>query len=158
MSDKFTGRCQCGAVTFAFSNAPDFIANCYCTDCQRSSGAVMASYLRTDVSDFTLLSGSTRSFGYVADSGNTLVRSFCPDCGARLFNEKLEGFPGKMFVMLGSLDEPERIEPPMMEIFTAHRIPWTRALDVPQFWARPDADPETVKERIEQGDLPGGCG
>ncbi|MGY2032189.1 GFA family protein [Nocardia gipuzkoensis] len=158
MPDKFTGRCECGAITYKFSDAPDFIANCHCKDCQRSSGAVMASYLRISVDDFTLLSGSPRSYAYVADSGNTLERSFCPDCGTRLFNEKLSGFPGKMFVMLGSVDQPERIEPPMMEIFTAHRISWTKALDVPQYWARPDADPKTVEARIAEGRMPGGCG
>lgn len=158
MTEKFTGRCACGAVTYEFSDAPDFVANCYCRDCQRSSGSVMASYFRIAVDDFRLLSGRTRSYSYVADSGNTLVRSFCPECGARLFNEQLSGFPGKMFVMLGSLDEPERIEPPMMEIFTAHRISWTKALDVPQYWARPDTDPAVVEARVAAGELPGGCG
>ena len=25
---EFTGRCACGALTYEFSNAPDFVANC----------------------------------------------------------------------------------------------------------------------------------
>src|SRR4051794_39223148 len=109
MPDPYSGRCACGRITYAFTAAPDFIANCYCQDCQRSSGSVLASYFRVDVDDFTLLSGTPRSYGYTADSGNTLVWSFCPDCGSRLVNEQLAGFPGKMFVMLGSLDDPELI-------------------------------------------------
>jgi hypothetical protein len=58
-----------------------------------------------------------------------------------------------VFVMLGSLDDPESVKPPIMEIFTACRISWTKALDVPQYWARPDADPAST-----EGRLPGGCG
>ncbi|MGK8503635.1 GFA family protein [Nocardia asiatica] len=82
---------------------------------------------------------------------NTLERSFCPDCGTRLCNEKLSGFPGKMFVMLGGVDQPERIEAPMMEFFTAHRISWTKALDVPQYWARPDGSPRPSKPESLRG-------
>jgi hypothetical protein len=89
----------------------------------------------------------------VADSGNTLERHFCPDCGARVYTDKLSGFPGQVFVMLGSLDDPEGIKPPIMEIFTTCRISWTKALDVPQYHARPDAD-----ERSTEGSAPRGCG
>jgi hypothetical protein len=56
-----------------------------------------------------------------------------------------------MFVMLGSVDQPDRIGTPMMEIFTAHRISWTQALDMPQYWARPDADPRAVEARMAEG-------
>jgi hypothetical protein len=153
MTDKFTGRCECGAVTYEFTKAPDFVANCYCQDCQRASGGVMASYFSVDVDDFTLLSGPLRTYPYVADSGNTLDRAFCPECGSRLFNVNLSGFPGQMFVMLGSLDDPESVKPPIMEIFTARRISWTKALDVPQYPARPDAAPGST-----EGRLVGGCG
>lgn len=153
MSDKFTGRCECGALTYEFGNAPDFVANCYCKDCQRSSGGVMATYFSVAQDDFKLLSGSPRSYPYVADTGNTLERNFCPECGARVFTDKLSGFPGQVFVMLGSLDDPESVKPPIMEIFTARRIPWTKALDVPQHRARPDADPQST-----EGRMPGGCG
>lgn len=153
MSNEFTGRCDCGAVTYRFTQAPDFIANCFCRDCQKSSGAVMSTYFSVDEADFTLLSGDPSGYGYVADSGNTLVRRFCPTCGDRVFTDQLSGFPGQVFVMLGSTDEPARIAPPIMEIFTAHRLPWTKPLDVPQYWARPDGGP-----RPEDGHLPGGCG
>ncbi|MDQ1058337.1 hypothetical protein QFZ23_002238 [Arthrobacter globiformis] len=55
MSEKFTGRCECGALTYEFSNTPDVIANCYCKDCQRSSGGVMATYFSVAQDDFKLL-------------------------------------------------------------------------------------------------------
>jgi hypothetical protein len=151
MSDRFTGHCSCGAVTFEFSNAPDFVANCSCRDCQRSSGAVMATYFRVRDDDFTVLSGDPSSYPYVADSGNTLERRFCSTCGDRLFTDELSGFPGQVFARLGSMDEPARIKPPVIEIFTAHRMSWAKALDVPQYWTRPDADPDAPRDRPSAG-------
>ena len=153
MHAKFTGLCECGAITYEFINPPDFVANCYCKDCQRSSGAVMATYFSAAQDDFKILSGDPRPYPYVAASGNTLNRNFCPDCGARVFTGKLSGFPGQVFVMLGSMNEPERVKPPIMEIFTRDRLPWTIALDVPQYPARPDAAPGSAAEAA-----PGGCG
>ena len=153
MPEKFTGRCEWSAITYEFTKAPEFVANCYCKDCQRSSGGVMGSYFSVAQDDFTLLSGSPKGYSYVAASGNTLVRNFCPECGARVFTDHLSGFPGQVFVMLGSVDDPERIKPPIMEIFTRDRISWTKALDVPQYPARPDAAPGSPEESA-----PGGCG
>src|SRR5262249_13086395 len=59
-------------------------------------------------------------------------RNFCPKCGARVFTTNLEGFPGMIFVTLGSLDNPEGIEP-VLEMFTKRRLKWAKPLDLPQF-------------------------
>lgn len=137
MVDKYTGQCACSAIRFAFDVVPEYVADCYCRDCQRSSGAVMATYFAVPQSDFKLVAGSPKSYPYVADSGKKLKRNFCPDCGCRVFTTDLESFPGLVFVMLGSLDAPEQVIPPVMEIFTWRRLPWTKALDVPQYLRRP---------------------
>ncbi len=79
-----------------------------------------------------MLSGTPKSFLYVAESGKKLKRNFCPDCGARLFTTNLETFPGLVFVMLGSLDRPADIVP-RVEMFTKRRLAWAKPLDVPQF-------------------------
>jgi hypothetical protein len=151
VSDTFTGRCACGSVTYEFHHAPDFVANCYCRDCQKSSGAVMATYFSVQEDDFTLLSGSPSSYRYVAESGNTLARKFCPTCGDRLFTDELSGFPRQVFVRLASMDEPERIKQPVIEIFTRNRPSWVTALDVPQYWTRPGAAPDASRDRLSAG-------
>jgi len=53
-------------------------------------------------------------------------------CGARVFTSNLESFPGMIFVTLGSLDQPDRIEP-KLEMFTKRRLEWAKPLDLPQF-------------------------
>ena len=133
---KYTGQCACGAVKFAFDKDPDFVADCYCTDCRKASGGIMATFFGVPETDFTLLSGSTKGFEYVANSGKKLTRRFCPDCGARLYTDRLEAFPGLVFVQIGSLDRPELIQP-KLEMFTKRRPGWAKAVDVPQFTDMP---------------------
>nr|WP_284732121.1 GFA family protein [Sphingobium nicotianae] len=137
MAKKYTAKCACGAVKFAFDTDPTFIADCYCKDCQKASGGVMATFFGVPEDDFTLISGAPTSFRYVAESGKTLERNFCPACGARLFTSNLETFPGTIFVMLGSLDEPDLIRP-MLEMFTKRRHGWIKPQDLPQFASMPE--------------------
>jgi hypothetical protein len=137
MAKKHTARCACGKITFEFNTDPTFVADCLCKDCQKASGGAMATWFAVPQDDFTLTSGSPKAFHYIADSGNGLDRNFCPDCGARLFTSNLQGFPGLVFVMIGSLDQSDGIAP-KMEIFNKRRLKWTRPLDVPQFPAMPD--------------------
>ena len=136
MAKKHTGRCACGNIKFGFDTSPDFIADCYCLDCQKASGGVMATWFGVPADDFTLTSGQAKSFRYTADSGMTLDRNFCPECGSRLFTSNLGAFPGMVFVMLGSLDDPDFVAP-KLEIFTKRRHKWIKHPDVPQFTDMP---------------------
>ncbi|GGL33565.1 MULTISPECIES: GFA family protein [Caulobacter] len=137
MPKKYTAQCACGAVKFAFDSDPTFVANCHCNDCKRASGGEMATFFAVPADDFDLLSGQPKAFHYVANSGNGLDRNFCPDCGSRVFTSNLDGFPGAVFVQLGSLDRPDLIAP-KLEMFTARRLDWNRPLDLPQFDGMPN--------------------
>jgi len=136
MAKRHTGQCACGAIKFEFDTDPTFIADCYCKDCQKASGGLMATFFGVPADDFTLLSGKPKAFHYTAQSGKGLNRNFCADCGARVFTTNLDSFPGTVFVMIGSLDNPQDIKP-ILEMFTKRRLPWAKALDVPQFTDMP---------------------
>jgi hypothetical protein len=110
MSKKYTAQCICGAVKFAFDRDPDFVANCHSLE--------------------------PKAHRYIGDSGKTLDRNFCPECGSRIFSSNLESFPGLVFVMLDSLDRPEVIAP-KLEMFTRRRLKWNKPLDLPQFDGMP---------------------
>jgi len=64
------------------------------------------------------------------------VKFHRPECGARVFADMLESFPGMVFVTLASLDDPRGIDP-MLEMSTKRRLPWVKALDLPQFGNMP---------------------
>ena len=136
MTKKYTAQCACGACKFEFDTDPTFVANCHCRDCKKSSGGEMATFFAIPATDFSLLSGNPKSFGYVAESGKHLDRNFCPNCGSRLFTSNLGSFPGTVFVMLSSLDRAELVAP-RMEIFTKRRLQWMKPLDLPQYPSMP---------------------
>lgn len=136
MPKKYTAQCACGAVKFEFDKDPEFVANCHCLDCKKASGGEMATFFAVPEDDFTLISGAPKKHHYIAESGKGLDRNFCPECGARLFTSNLESFPGVVFVMLGSLDQPELIQP-RLEMFTKRRLVWAKPLDLPQLDSMP---------------------
>jgi len=49
-----------------------------------------------------------------------------------VFTSNLESFPEMIFVTLGSLDNPQGIEP-MLEMFTKRRLAWAKPLHLAQF-------------------------
>ena len=44
MPKKFTAQCACGAIKFAFDNAPSSIAVCHCLDCKKATGGEAATF------------------------------------------------------------------------------------------------------------------
>jgi hypothetical protein len=96
----------------------------------------MATFGAVPDTDFTVFSGSTKSFSYGPNTetcaGHGLDRVFCTNCGSRVFTNNLKDFPGTVFVQDGTLDRPEWFAP-KVEIFTWSRLKWARPLDIPQF-------------------------
>lgn len=137
MAKKHTARCACGNIRFEFDTDPDFVAVCHCLDCKKASGGEAATFFGIPESDFVLVAGKPQAFSYIAQSGKKLDRNFCPDCGARVFTNHLESFPGTVFVTLGSLDDPRGIEP-RLEMFTKRRLAWAGPLPLPQFENMPE--------------------
>jgi hypothetical protein len=132
VAKNHTAQCACGAIKFAFDTDPTFVAVCHCLDCKKASGGEAAAFLGVPADDFSLISGEPKAFHYVAQSGKGLDRNFCPNCGARLFTSNLEGFPGMVFVAIGSLDNPAAVAP-VLEMFTKRRLAWAKPLDLAQF-------------------------
>jgi hypothetical protein len=54
--------------------------------------------------------GDVRWYESVADSGNRMLRGFCPTCGTPMFS-KAEVRPHLIFVRAGVLDDPNLIGP-----------------------------------------------
>ena len=103
------GGCQCGAVRYEASGEPLFAAHCQCGDCKKSSGAghVTAAGFKEDAVKFT---GAAKTFASKADSGATVRRDFCPECGGRIAFRG-DNFAGMVLLMAGSLDDPSPLKP-----------------------------------------------
>jgi hypothetical protein len=122
MTTSFTGGCACGAIRYECSATPIFALNCHCRDCQRATGTAYASVLRVSAKAFRVTQGEPRFYTVTADSGNTVSRGFCPECGSPLFS-RLSGMTDVVGVRAGSLDDPSWHRP-AADIFTKSAQPW----------------------------------
>ncbi|MFZ4698983.1 MAG: GFA family protein [Candidatus Methylumidiphilus sp.] len=136
MSSQLTGGCLCGSVRYEISSTPVFAGNCHCRDCQRATGSAFAPSLFVPL-DTVKVTGQVKYYEVLGDSGSSVNRGFCPECGARLFG-KSAGMPTLLGIMAGSLDEPETYAP-LMDIFTESAQPWDfMNPHIPKFPQMPD--------------------
>jgi hypothetical protein len=77
-------RCACGSVSLHFAVKVLSMFMCSCEDCQRASGAGHSAIVLARAADVTI-AGGTGSFARAAESGATLTRHFCPQCGTPLY-------------------------------------------------------------------------
>ena len=104
-----TGRCLCGAATFAIASDPIGARTCLCRDCQKFGGGngTTNAFFRCETIS---CAGELTWYESTADSGNTVWRAFCPTCGAHIFTRG-SGRRDVWGVRLGALDDSELIAP-----------------------------------------------
>jgi hypothetical protein len=120
MKIPFTGGCLCGTIRYECSAEPIFMGNCHCRDCQRATGSAFAAALLVPRAAVAI-AGEVKYHEVIGDSGATVGRGFCPNCGSRLFSQPPN--PALMGILAGSLDDPSGFQPGM-DIYTASAQPW----------------------------------
>lgn len=144
MSEGFTGGCACGAVRYTCSEAPRLVGHCHCEDCRRSSGTGHTTHVIVDEADFQL-TGIVTAFERVGDSGQPVVRSFCPVCGSQIF-ARYAVRPGSIHIRASSLDDPQSISPGLI-VFASRMLDWD-VMD-PSLPAFPEMASDTARALLE---------
>jgi hypothetical protein len=133
----YTGRCLCGQVRFRAQAALLLARACWCRDCRywASGNAALNVVFGTET---LTIEGDFAEFASQADSGNRMVRSFCPTCGTPLFS-KAESRPHLTIVRAGALDDSE-LARPSMSIWTDSAPSWAHIdPDLPSTPGQPPA-------------------
>lgn len=147
MSTTLIGGCACGAIRYECTSEPVLSILCHCRDCQRSTGSGYAAESGVLESGFSFVKGTPRYYAVSGDSGNTVRRGFCPDCGSPLVASS-SGRPGFLAIQAASLDDPAVFHP-THHVYVSSAQPWDRiAPDLPAFAKVPDA--EQVLMRLMQ--------
>jgi hypothetical protein len=116
---KLSGGCRCNAIRYECVSEPLAVSFRYCRDCQQASGGPFCNYAVVPAGAVTITKGQPKSYTVQADSGNTVQREFCAECGAPLFARN-----GTVFVLtVGSLDDARDITP-TMAIWLDSAQPW----------------------------------
>ena len=93
-----TGGCQCGAVRFALTAAPNKISICHCRMCQKASGAPFASFADVNRTSFAWTKGQPSFFR----SSSIADRGYCGACGTPLSFGRIDG--ERIEIMTGAFD------------------------------------------------------
>ena len=99
-----TGGCLCGGVRYQIKGEIRGVINCFCTQCQKTSGHHVAA-TRASMEQFELVKKDTLKWFASSDIAR---RGFCSECGGNLFWEKLN--TGTISIMAGTIDHPTGLE------------------------------------------------
>jgi len=123
MPAPLTGSCLCGAIRYTISVPVTELRACHCTHCQKASGAAGSVNAVVPGASFKITQGAPKRYAATAESGRTLYRYFCGDCGSPIYSHRATT-PETLVVRAGTLDDSSAMKITMNI--------WTRSA---QLWA-----------------------
>jgi hypothetical protein len=102
MAEPLKGSCLCGAIRYTVDAPVTELRVCHCVHCQKASGTGMSVNAVVPASAFKL-TGTPKRYQAKADSGRTLFRYFCGECGSPIYSHR-ETTPDILVVRAGGFD------------------------------------------------------
>jgi hypothetical protein len=118
---KIEGGCLCGKVRYSADAEPTLVGVCHCKNCQKASGTAFRVVFAVPTPALSIR-GALKTFKDRGDSGKTVHRRFCPECGSAITTER-QTRPDVTIVMAGTLDDTSWLKP-TIEIFCDSAQPW----------------------------------
>jgi len=118
----FSGKCLCGNVSYQCHSEPKAVFNCHCEDCRRATGSVFGTNLFVPEAKVEI-SGAVSSYSHISDSGSTMTKRFCPNCGSLLFGSN-SAKPNVVSIRAGTVDQLALIKP-QINLFMDKKVPST---------------------------------
>jgi hypothetical protein len=124
-----TGHCLCGRIEFRVDGELAPIQVCYCKQCQRAQGTVLATNIPVNTDNFHFVQGEEHLRRYVSSPGKE--RCFCGHCGAPVFS-RLQSLPNVVRVRAGLLDGS----------INTHIAAHFHVISKPEWWSIGDDHPQ----------------
>ena len=134
-----TGGCQCGALRYEITQAPQMVYACHCTDCQRMTSSAFSMALVLPADAFQLVRGEPRVVQRTADSGRVTTRWLCPECGSWISAGPRPGSTVPRNVRAGTLDDTSWLRP-TVHLWTRSKQPWIAIPESDQIFETQPAD------------------
>jgi hypothetical protein len=113
--------CSCGQLSVTTEGDLPRVSVCHCLACQLRTGSafgVQARFPRHQIR----IEGRAHQYVRIADSGNQLTFSFCPDCGATV-HYSLAQFAEVIAIPVGAFSDPA-FPPPRFSVYESRRHAW----------------------------------
>ncbi|WP_374979375.1 GFA family protein [Pseudomonas solani] len=118
MTQVHMGGCHCGRLRYRFDAPLTDIAHCHCSDCRRTSGGIVTTWITVPLASFTWTRGEPAEY----HSSPGCSRYFCGGCGCLLglFTQQA---PDTMDVTTATMDDVAQALPDR-HIWVRSRLPW----------------------------------
>ena len=120
----FKGGCLCGSIAYEVSSDPVNIWNCHCDDCRKATGGSFATNVFVQAQNLIITSGAPNTYQSSSDSGNTMTREFCSNCGPQLFVGN-SARPEFKAVRVGSIEDADFVQP-WANIYVSKALPFVK--------------------------------
>jgi hypothetical protein len=120
---KIAGGCLCGKVRYIAEAEPAFVAVCHCTDCQKFTGSAFGVVVGVPKPALSI-QGKVTTYSKNGDTGRSISRQFCPECGSSIA-EEVEAVPGVVMIASGTLDDTSWLKPGM-QIYCDSAQSWVK--------------------------------
>ncbi|WP_172721080.1 GFA family protein [Pseudooceanicola lipolyticus] len=122
-----TGRCLCGAVSFAYEGAENWRVHCHCESCRRQTASAFTTFLGVSNGQWAWTGATPK----VYRSSPGVRRSFCGTCGAPVAFEA-DRYPDEIHFYAALLDDHSDFAP-QGHVHWDERVAWvTPADDLPR--------------------------
>ena len=135
MSD-LKGSCMCGQISYDSNAEPVMTAVCHCLDCQKQTGTSFSIVVGVPENELQV-SGKPSIYSTTGDSGKTVNRHFCGDCGSPIYSQA-DMLPGVLLLKAGTLEDTSWLSPEL-EIWCDSRQNW---LQLEGDWDKTPSNPQ----------------
>ncbi len=126
-----TGQCLCGNIKYEFPDDPAVAGVCHCKNCQRQAGSAFSTLAGVPKATFTMTGEPKLYTDADTDSGNSVERYFCGNCGSPIYSV-IPGQPDMLFLKTGTLDDTDGFKP-MFHVWCSTKQNWVDLAEgVPQ--------------------------
>ena len=122
MTKSMVGGCACGKTRYECSEKPIIQLICHCRDCQRAGGSAFAAFVIVPSDRLVYLGTALRHYDVRAESGRTLRRQFCGECGSPV-SARWPELPRVELLHVASLDDQSAFTP-THELWISRAQPW----------------------------------
>jgi hypothetical protein len=119
---QMNGGCLCGQIRYSALTEPAFVGVCHCKNCQKQSGTAFSVVVGIPKPAMSI-QGQLKTYQDKGDSGQPVLRSFCPECGSPITTD-VSVMPELTIIKAGTLDDTSWLDP-KMHIYCDSAQPWS---------------------------------
>lgn len=117
-----SGSCLCEAITYQIPESSLMEAVCHCKNCQKQAGSAFSTLAGIKKSDFSLTGKPKLFVDKATDSGASVERYFCENCGSPIYSA-LPSQPDVIYLKTGTLDDTSDFNP-SIHVWAATKQNW----------------------------------